>query len=195
MTSILKVDSIQNAAGASEIKIDTIKNSTGTAAMTIDSSGHYIANTRWIAIEKNGNQSVSGGSSTGLNTWTVTGSNGLTWNGTNHRLDITSATAGTYYINFQLSVYSNSNNIGDVRARVRKNGTIEFGSYNLLVSGSTSSDPFDLRHATFASSGIVTVAAGDNIDFNCLIQGSSPFVYAGDGEGPRATYAFIQQIG
>lgn len=42
MTSILKVDSIQNAAGASEIKIDTIKNATGTAAMAIDSAGRVV---------------------------------------------------------------------------------------------------------------------------------------------------------
>lgn len=187
MASILKVNEIQHTGGTSALSFA----SDGTAQF----QQYYVPNNRWIAIEKNGNQSVTGGASTGLNTWTVTGSNGLTWNGTNHRLDITSATAGTYYIIFQLSAYSGSNNVGDIRARVRKNGTIEFGAYNLLVSGSTSGDPFDVRHYTVASSGIVTVADGDNIDFNCLIQGSSPFVFAGDGEGPRATNAFIQQIG
>ncbi len=180
---------------ASTLKVDTIAHTGGTSALSFTSDGYYVPNNRWIAIHKNGNQSVTGGASTGINTWAVTGSNGLTWNGTNHRLDITSATAGTYYIIFQLSAFSNSNNVGDVRARVRKNGTIEFGAYNLLVSGSTGSNPFDVRHYTVASSGIVTVAAGDNIDFNCLIQGSAPSVFSGDGEGPRATNAFIQQIG
>lgn len=182
--------------GTTELNLATIKDSTGTnTAMTIDSSGHYVANTRWIAIHKDGNQSVSAAASTGLNTWAVTGSNGLTWNNTNHRLDITAATAGIYYINFQLSVFSNSNNIGDVRARVRKNGAVEFGAYNLVVQGGTSANPFDLRHATYNSSGIVTVANGDNIDFNCIIDGGSPTIYAGDGQGQRATHAFIQQIG
>lgn len=181
MTGILKVDSIQNTAG--------------TTAMTIDSNGHYVTNTRWIAIHKNGNQSITSGASTGLNSWTVTGSNGLTWNSANHRLDITASTAGIYYINFQLSVYSDSNNIGDVRARVRKNGNLEFGAYNMVVQGSTSANPYDLRHATYNSSGIVTVVNGDNIDFNCLVNAGSPIVYAGDGQGQRATHAFIQQIG
>lgn len=49
MTSILKVDSIQNAAGASEIKIDTIKNATGTAAMTIASDG-AITTTKTVTV-------------------------------------------------------------------------------------------------------------------------------------------------
>ena len=182
--------------GTTELDLATIKDSTGTnTAMTIDSDGHYVTNTRWIAIHKNGNQSVTSSASTGLNTWTVTGSNGLTWNDTNHRLDITTATAGIYYINFQLSVFSNSNNMGDVRARVRKNGNVEFGAYNLVVQGGTSANPFDLRHATYNSSGIITVANGDNIDFNCIITGGSPSVYSGDGQGQRATNAFIQQIG
>ena len=180
---------------ASILKVNEIQHTGGTSALTFASDGYYVPNSRWLAIHKDGNQSLSAGASTGLNTWTVTGSNGLTWNGTNHRLDITAATAGTYHVNFQLSVYSNSNNLGDVRARVRKNGAIEFGAYNLIVNGSTGSDPFDLRHATYSSSGIVTVADGDNIDFNCLVNGGSPNVYAGDGQGPRATHAFIQQIG
>lgn len=179
---------------ASTLKVNTIAHSGGTTALSFSSDGYYVPNSRWLAIHKNGNASVTGGASTTITGWTVSGSNGLTFNSSDNRVDITSATAGTYHIIFSLSIYSSSNNAGDIRARVRKNGNNEFGGYMLLVSGSTSSDPFDLRHYTTSVSGIVNVVDGDNIDFNCLIQGSGVNIFAGDSEGPRATNAFIRQI-
>jgi len=180
---------------ASTLKVNTIAHSGGTTALNFTSDGYYVPNSRWLAIHKNGHQSVTAGASADIQNFTVTGSNGLSWNGTNHRLDITAATAGTYHIIFSLSAYSSDNTLGDIRARVRKNGSNEFGGYMNLVSGSTGSDPFDLRHYTTMCSGIVSVTDGDNIDFNCLINGGGVFVFSGDSEGPRSTNAFIRQIG
>lgn len=62
MTSILKVDSIQNTAGASEIKIDTIKNSTGTAAMTIDSAGRVFMPAKPMMSVRGRNNTVANSS-------------------------------------------------------------------------------------------------------------------------------------
>ena len=189
MSSILKVSEIQDPTN-------------GNTALSIDSSGevafgqYYVPNDRWLAMAKDGHQSLTASTMTKVTFQSTTGSNGLSWDSTNHRVTFDADSAGTYHIIYQLSMFASSNNMGDIRGVCRKNGSNVFGGYIMIVSGSTSAGPFDLRHWTTPISGIVTVASGDYVDFHAYANGGGLSVFKGDSTaGERATNVFIRQIG
>ena len=178
-----------------EIKTDTIKNQAGTSSISIDSEGFYVPKVRTLVIHKSGVQSLTSATWATVSGWNVDFEQGLTWDSSNNRINITAAQAGTYEIHYSLAGYSNSNNIGDVRCTVALNGTKNFGGYNMIVSGSTGSDPFDLRHVMVQSQGYLTLAENDQLSFQAYIAGTSPLVYAGDSQGSRSTNVIVRQIG
>jgi len=180
----------------STLKVGTIQDhANSNTAITIGSDGFIIPKIRTLVISKNGNQNISAASSTTVTTWNTHVQSGLTWDDGNNRVNISTAQAGTYEIHYQLSAYMPSNDGGDIRANVLKNGTKEFGAYNLVVQGSTGTNPFDLRHYTMDVHGFVTVTNGDNISFEAYINTSgTATVFAGDGNGARATNVIMKQL-
>ena len=166
-----------------EIKTDIIKNTAGTSSITIDSEGFCVPKVRTLIIHKSGNQSVTSSSWTTVSGWNADFEQGLTWDSSNNRINITAAQAGTYEIHYQLAAFASSNNIGDMRCAVLLNGTRNFGGYNMIVNGSTGSDPFDLRHIFVQSQGYLTLAENDQLSFAAYIAGTGIYVYSGDGEG------------
>ena len=178
-----------------EIKTDAIKNVAGTSSITIDSEGFYVPKVRTLVIHKSGHQSLTSSTWTTVTGWNADFVQGLTWDSLNNRINITAAQAGTYEIHYSLAAYSNSNNVGDVRCTVALNGTKNFGGYNMLVHGSTGSDPFDVRHVMVQSQGYLTLAENDQLSFQAYIAATSPLVYSGDGDGSRSTNVIMRQIG
>ena len=178
-----------------EIKTDAIKNAAGTSSITIDSEGFYVPKVRTLIIHKSGHQSLTSSTWTTVTGWNADFEQGLTWDSSNNRINITAAQAGTYEIHYSLAAYSSSNNIGDMRATVALNGTKNFGGYNMIVHGSTGSDPFDVRHFMVQSQGYLTLAENDQLSFQAYIAATGPLVYAGDGEGSRSTNVIMRQIG
>jgi len=178
-----------------EIKTHTIKNQAGTSSITIDSEGFYVPKVRTLVIHKSGNQSISSSTWTTVTGWNADFEQGLTWDSSNNRINISAAQAGTYEIHYQLAGYASSNNLGDIRCTVALNGTKNFGGYSMIVSGSTSSDPFDLRHFITQSQGYLTLAENDQLSFQAYLVGTGIYVFSGDGDGSRSTNVIMRQIG
>ena len=147
----------------------------------------------FISLDKNGNQAMSSGSEAKITGFTVVDNDGLTWDATNNKIVVNQA--GNYYLNFQIQFYADANNLGDVRARIFQNGSHVFGSYLMIVGGSTGSDPFDLRHYTTSISSIVTCAVDDEFEFYALCAGTTLSIFAGDSQGERATNISMFKVG
>ena len=183
----------------STLKVSNIQDITNNAAMSISGGVVTFPNLPvgtqqpFINITKDGNQSVTGGTETQVTTFNTYASSQLSLS--NNTIPITAATAGIYFMCWQVSAHSASNNLGDVRAAIYVNTTRTLGAYNLIVAGSTSADPFDLRHYTVQTSGCLALTNGQVIKLYALIQGTSPMVYAGDGASPLNTNFTMFKIG
>ena len=110
---------------SSILKVDTIQNTGGTTGLTINSNGFVLPKAVAFSVYKSGNQSMSSG------TWTE-----VTWDTeefdtagffSNNRF--TPLIAGYYQINFSVNQSTGTGNA--VLARLMKNGsTYRFGSYH-----------------------------------------------------------------
>ena len=183
----------------STLKVSNIQDISNNAAMSISGGVVTFPNLPvgtqqpFINISKSGDQILTGGTETQITNFNTYASSQLTLS--SNTIPITAATAGTYFMCWQVSAFGPSNNIGDVRATIYVNTTRTLGAYNLVVSGSTSADPFDLRHFTIQTSGCLTVTNGQVIKLYALIQGTSPKVFAGDSESPLNTNFTMFRIG
>ena len=111
MSSILKVDTIQNTSGTSEVKIDAIKDTGGNTIISSDGSGTFtnnlgITNTPMWFVRKTSDQSLSSNSYTKV-----------TWNSevidtdsafASDKFTVPSGKAGKYYISTGVGFYDNS---------------------------------------------------------------------------------------
>ena len=177
----------------------TIGSASDVDAMAISSGGvvtfsqNPIFSLPFINLTKSGDQAISAGTETQITGFNTYASSQLALS--SNTIPITSATAGTYFMCWQISTYSASNNIGDVRAAIYVDTTRTLGAYNLIVQGSTSADPFDLRHYTVQTSGCITVTNGQVIKLYAFINGTSPNVFAGDSSSPLNTNFTMYRIG
>ena len=217
MSSTIKVNNIQNLAGDdSGIDLSTndqvIIKTANTSAITVNASqavdlagnatvggtlnvtGLASLSVPFIMLDKDGNQTITSGSRTVVTGWTTTTSNGLSLVSDSITVDAT--TAGKYFCNWQCSVNSNANNIGDFRLSILQEGVRKIGAYNLLLAGSTGSDPFDAAWYTANVSGILVLTTNDTVTVDVLATaGGTVLVSGGDGESPLSTNFSMFRIG
>lgn len=106
MTSIIKVDEIQNKAG--------------TSALTINSNGLVLPKSLiFHGLADNTDQSISANTNTVIEFPTVVIDNGSGWNTSNHRY--TASVAGYYLCS--ATIRSSQQNVSQKRITWRKNGT------------------------------------------------------------------------
>ena len=178
----------------SVLKVDNIQNSSGTSALSIDSNGNVASNNHYIGIYKNGNQAGTNQTWTKITGWTVEGNGGLTWDSTDNEIDV--AKAGSYFVNFQAQIFSSSNDIGQVWLKVYKNGSHLFGSYNMAMNGANTANPFDPRHWTCNVSNVVKLAENDSLSFYFYATATTPTIFDGDATGgERATNVSMMRLG
>ena len=110
---------------SSVLKVDEIQNTAGTSGLTINSNGFVIPKAVAFSVYKSGNQTMSSG------TWTQ-----VTWDteefdtaGFFSNNKFTPQIAGYYQINFSINQSTGTGNA--ILARLMKNGsTYRFGSYH-----------------------------------------------------------------
>jgi hypothetical protein len=150
----------------------------------------------FIMLDKDGNQTITSGSRTVVTGWTVTSGNSQGLSLASNSVTVDATTAGKYFCNWQCSVNSNGNNIGDFRLSILQEGTRKIGAYNLLLAGSTGSDPFDAAWYTANVSGILNLAADDTVTVDVLCTaGGTVLVHGGDSESPNSTNFSMYRIG
>ena len=168
-----------------DLNAGTIKDATGTnTALTIDSNGVVDSDNRFIGIYKSGNQSLTANTYEKVTSWTVSSSNGLTWDATNNKVIIDKA--GSYLINYSMQIFSSNNDLYDVRQVVYKNGAAFYGTYSMIVGGSGTTDPYDLRHSTTTLSNIFSFSQNDELELYVFANGTGLNVYAGDTSNPTS---------
>ena len=101
MSSILKVDTIQNTSGTSEIKIDAIKDTGGNSILSSNGSGTFTTNfstgiSKYFLVHRSGDFSFNTGAWTKVQ-WNSVQQNtgGMTWDSSNYRL--TPGETGIYH--------------------------------------------------------------------------------------------------
>lgn len=150
----------------------------------------------FIMLDKDGNQTITSGSRTAVTGWTVTSGNSQGLSLASNSVTVDATTAGKYFCNWQCSINADGNNIGDVRLSILQEGTRKIGAYNLLVAGSTGSDPFDVAWFTANVSGILNLAADDTVTVDVLCTaGGTVLVHGGDSESPNSTNFSMYRIG
>ena len=148
----------------------------------------------YIMLDKNGNQTITSGSRTVVTGWTTASSNGLSLVSDSITVDAT--TAGKYFCNWQCSVNSDGNNIGDFRLSILQEGVRKIGAYNLLLAGSLGANPFDAAWYTANVSGILDLATDDTVTVDVLATaGGTVVVSGGDSESPLSTNFSMFRIG
>lgn len=161
MTSILKVDSIQNAAGASEIKIDTIKNATGTAAMTIDSGGRIFTPARpAFRAYRSINSNLTAGTAVTALFDTEDFDLGSNYN---HSASVfTAPVSGLYSFSVNLSYYLNGDS-RQIEGRLRVNGTVVQTADSFIQRTSSNN-----THTTISITTLLNLTANDEVDVQHL---------------------------
>ncbi len=146
MTSILKVDSIQNAAG--------------TAAITIGSSGFVKQNSIYVSAGVTGLQTVTSDTDTLVNFDDQIHSSGLTWDTTNKRCVFDATTAGRYMITIGIAFFSAGNNMELAFIKPHLNGAA-IRTTICLQNGQTPTALGALRHFYGQSHLVQNFASGD----------------------------------
>ena len=136
---------------SSILKVDTIQNSSGTTGLTIDSGGALLR-----PVLPYGQASKAGSVQTGVAKITLDGNvvsgGGLTVDTTNDRMIV--PIAGLYAIGFtQLTTSTNTN----TEVHMRKNGT--------QISGTSSQTHAGNSYATLSMHHIIELAANDYIEW------------------------------
>ena len=107
MSSVIRVDTIQNTSGTSEIKIDTIKDTGGNSILSSDGSGTFTTNfstgiSKYFLIHRSGDFSFNTGAWTKVQWNSVQQNTGMTWDSSNYRL--TPGATGIYqFINQEVT--------------------------------------------------------------------------------------------
>jgi len=157
-------------------------------------TGEYVdLKNPFIYLYKNGNLDLSEGTRTPLTGWTEGYSEGLSLSSDGVTVD--DSTAGIYYCSLNVAIFDTNNSIGDARCSILVNGTRTLGSYNMIVSGSTSSDPFDLRHFRINTNGILQLTSGQEVSFDVLANGNTVRVNEGDSESTQDTNFLMFKLG
>ena len=179
-----------------------IGSASDTDAMAISSGGVVTfsqtpsLSVPFIMLDKDGNQTITSGSRTVVTGWTVTSGNSQGLSLASNSVTVDATTAGKYFCNWQCSVNSNGNNIGDFRLSILQEGTRKIGAYNLLLAGSTGSDPFDAAWYTANVSGILVLTTNDTVTVDVhATAGGTVVVSGGDGESPLSTNFSMFRIG
>lgn len=168
---------------------------TGVLPVANGGTGVSIASP-YIMLDKDGNQTITSGSRTVVTGWTVTSGNSQGLSLASNSVTVDATTAGKYFCNWQCSVNSNGNNIGDLRLSILQEGTRKIGAYNLLLAGSVGADPFDAAWFTANVSGILNLAADDTVTVDVLcVGGGTVIVSGGDSESPLSTNFSMFRIG
>ena len=158
-------------------------------------SGNYVdLKNPFIYLYKNGAMStLSEGSRTQITGWTEGFSEGLSLSGNGVTVD--DSTAGIYYCSLNVGAFDNGNQMGDARCSILVDGTRKLGSYNMIVSGGTSSNPFDLRHFRINTNGILQLTSGQTVTFDVLLNGNDVRVQPGDTESTQDTNFLMFRLG
>jgi len=176
------------------VGLTELQHTNGTSAITVANTGTVSLSVPYIMLDKDGNQSISSGSRTVVTGWTVSAANDLSLASNSITVDAT--TAGTYFCNWQCSVNADGNNIGDFRLSILQEGVRKIGAYNLLLAGSTGSDPFDAAWYTANVSGILVLTENDTVTVDIYVgAGGTIVVHGGDSESPLSTNFSMFRIG
>ena len=161
MTSIIKVDQIQNAAGTSAISI----NSAGVVTRPQIPAFHV--------------RSPSGTIATGQKpTWSNVTLNEMSfWNSSNNRAECT--IAGLYHFTCSLGVYGQGNNVGrDIQHTFYLNGSGYGNGVSNQISNVTSSND----HTTATNTAMIRLDVGDYVEIRhnyvdgVAVYGGSAFI-------------------
>jgi hypothetical protein len=133
MSSIIKVDNIQNAAGVAAITIDSngfVAPKVPLFKVSLDSNSADYSSNNWLLID-----------------WSATGSvefdNTSAWNSANEKW--TPQTAGYYHVNCQVT--SGSGTIRSVGAAIYKNGS-EYHKSNFWAGAEADGDDLETSFST-----------------------------------------------
>jgi hypothetical protein len=154
---------------------------------------HVTIANPYCYIYKNGNQDMTEGTRSTITGWTEGYSQGLSLSG--NGITVNDDTAGIYFCALSVAFFDSGNAIGDARASILVGGTRKLGSYNMIVSGSTSSNPYDLRHFRIYTSGIVQINSGEEVTFDALVNGSTCRINQGDSESTQDTNFVMFRLG
>lgn len=96
MSSIIRVDSIENTSGtklldSSELKVNTLKDTGGNTILSSDGSGSFTTNfatgiSKYFLVHRSGDFSFNTGSWTKVQWNSVQQNTGMTWDSSNYRL-------------------------------------------------------------------------------------------------------------
>lgn len=157
------------------------------------SGTHVTIANPYCYIYKNGNLDLTEGSETAITGWTQGFSSGLSL--ASDGITVDEDTAGVYFCSLSVSFFDSGNAIGDTRCSIFVDSTRKLGSYNMIVSGSTSSNPFDLRHLKIITQGVITLAAGEKVNFKALCNGSTCRINQGDSSSTQDTNFTMYRLG
>ena len=152
---------------SSILKVDTIQNTGGTTGLTIDSAGRLLKPVITFGQFGGPASTTSGGNIITFGGRIVSGG-GMTADSTNHRMIV--PVAGLYAIGFTQLVDNVSNN---THCYMRKNGT--------KINGTTAQTAANSQYGSMAVHHLITLAANDYIEWWCqggtIYAGDSSYSY------------------
>lgn len=152
----------------------------------IDLDAHFNSRRAYFTAYKTSHQTgVTANSDTKIEFGAVEESDTGSFSTTTHGFSVQPDKLGVYIFLVSLSVFSNSNNIGNAipklfRSRDGGAETMIAGNYGLVY-------PSTHRHFTVHLHYITAVQAGDIYYAYGYVDGTSPYFFNGDGQGSRMT--------
>lgn len=102
----------------------------------------------------------------------------------------TSADAGIWLFEGQVSFFSSSNNMTEAYPVIYVNGSLNDGNYGLITTST-----YAIRHFTTRVQSVVSIAAGDTVKLYGWITAGGPYIVGGDsGGGYKQTSLYGRKI-